>query len=391
MKTNNRGIIYVFFLLCCAAIAFNACKHESDELETKQPIEENNSLVLRWNKAYAAETKQMAETGFLWALSFLGAELPKGSFNEGVLWNQNNLIVDFKKLGFNQQGLQALSKLISHFKQSEEYKKLRAIDLGRFVTLTLNASNHYYAIVGMPKTFGEFKQGKLFDSKQFASTNSTISLHDRIIDLPDSNNTDYRKSAYIANECEGKISQGKGRIEFFEVKEQLPNGQFRFAIYDTTGGLLTASNGPAGKPAKCLWCHEIYIQTLHAEQTDEPGYYTGEMFKYIVERNFSVLKNYRINLQGDIDFERRQDHAYTELLYITFMEPTAERLALEWGQTVEEVKVKLAGLPTHQHNEFVYLGELYDRSDVDALAPYAAVRPPGSAREKSLYEPDLIK
>ncbi|TAE79986.1 MAG: hypothetical protein EAY81_10800 [Bacteroidetes bacterium] len=369
----------------------STCKHEPEVLPMPQAALDKYGLTLRWNKGYASETKQMAETGFLWALSFLGAELPKGAFNQAVVWDNNNLIVNFSKLGFNEQGLQALSTLVVHFKQSEEYQKKGAIDLGRFIALTLNSSYHYYAIVGMPKTFQEFKQGKVLDSKRFAATNSSISLVDRIIELPDSNNTDYKKSAYIANECEGRIKEGKGQTAYIEVKEQLPNGQFRFAIYNNSGGLLSSSKGPAGKPAKCLWCHEINIQPLFAEQTDEPGFYSGEMFNYIVNRDFLRLKNYRKTLQSDIDFTRRQDHEYTELLYISFMEPNAERLALEWGMSLDLVKEKLIGLPTHKHSEFEYLGELYFRDEIDKLAPFLSLKPPTSAREESLYEPNLIQ
>ncbi len=391
MKSNPKIIIYITFFVWCAAILLNACKHEVEQPMPDDISPNQYRMELRWNKAYATETKEMVEAGFLWAMSFLGAEWPKGSFEKAVIWNNNNVVVDFQQLGFQQQSLEALAKLIAQFKQSEEYKTKGAIDIGRFVTLTINASHHYYAITGIAKTYDLFKQGKVFDAKQFAATNSTISSHDRIIDLPDSNNTDYRKSAFISNECEGKIKDGKQRVTSFEVKEQMANGQFRFAIYDTTGGMLTAANGSAGKPAKCLWCHETTIQTLFAEQVDEPNYYGAEMFKYIVNRNIKVLAAYRNTLQTDVDFEKWRDHTYMELLYITFMEPSADRLAQEWGISVNEVKVRLNNVPTHSHGEFTYLGALYFREDVEPFSPYTAVRPPSSAREKSVYEPNLIR
>ncbi len=391
MKINNSSILYIILSFVCAAIVFEACVHKEEMMVNNGFAESKFAINLKWNKAYKTQTKQEAEIGFLWALSFLGADLPKGSFSEAIVWNGNTLNVNFNRIGFNEKGLDAISRLIYLFKQSEEYKKTGAIDLGRFIALTLNSSNHYYAITGIAKTFNEFKKDKIFDSKQFVATNSTISSHDRIIDLPDSNNTDYIRDAYIANECTGKVSDGNNKITSFEVTEQMRNGQFRFAIYDTTGVLLSAANGAAGKPAKCLWCHEIYIQTLHADQVDEPSFYSAEEFKYIVLRNTSALRNYRNTLQGDIDYEKKQDHTFTELLYISFMEPNAERLALEWGMSIDSVKEKLAGLSTHLHPEFGYLGELYFRDEIDKLAPYLSIKPPSSAREKSLYEPDLIK
>lgn len=387
MAIKNKSILYILLIILCVAMVLEACTHKEEALVS----DDNFTLQLKWNKAYATETKQMAETGFLWTLCFLGAELPKGSFNEGVVWNNNNLQVNFSKLGFNNQSLQALAKLIIQFKQSEEYRKSGAIDLGRFVALTLNSANHYYAITGIAKTFEGFKKGKIFDSKQFVATNSTISTFDRIIDLPDSNNIDYVKDAYISNECDGKVSDGNYKITSFEVFEQMRNGQFRFAIYDNTGLLLSAAKGSAGKPAKCLWCHETTIQTIFVEQKDEPGFYSSEQFKNIVTRNILALKKHRNTLQSDLDFEKKNDHTYTELLYISFMEPNAERLALEWGMSIERVKEKLAGLPTHTHSEFDYLGELYFRDEIDKLAPFVSIKAPSSAREKSPYEPDLIK
>jgi hypothetical protein len=34
---------------------------------------------------------------------------------------------------------------------------------------------------------------------------------------------------------------------------------------------------------------------------------------------------------------------------------------------------------------------LYDRNQVDSLAPYAAIRGPSDMREASSYEPDLLR
>jgi hypothetical protein len=104
-----------------------------------------------------------------------------------------------------------------------------------------------------------------------------------------------------------------------------------------------------------------------------------------------TLNNYRNALKSDIDFNKKQDHTFAELLYITFMEPSADRLSLEWNMNIADVKNKLTALPTHTNTEFPYLGVLYDRKDVDFLSPYEYARVPESAREFSEYEPDLIK
>ncbi len=388
---NYRNIVGTIVSVILVFLFFNSCKNKDSNVAKDNINNEQYTLVLRWNKAYPDDTKLKAEIGLNWLLIFLGAEMPKGSFKEAIVWNNNLLKVNFQKLGFHQQGLLALSKLIYQFKQSEEYKLKGAIDLGRFVTLCLNSSNHYYAITGIASSINEFKQNKVFDPKQFAATKSTVSAHDRIIDLPDSNILNYKNWSYVSNECEGKISEGKSRTTSFEVMELMANGQFRFAIYDTIGRLLTAAKGAAGKPAKCLWCHETTIQTLFDVQIDEPNYYDAATFKYIVNRNINLLSTYRNTLQTDIDFGKWRDHTYVELLYISFMEPSADRLAQEWGLSVKEVNERLKDIPTHSHDEFAYLGTLYFRDEVEPFSPYKTIKPPSSAREKSVYEPDLIR
>jgi hypothetical protein len=103
------------------------------------------------------------------------------------------------------------------------------------------------------------------------------------------------------------------------------------------------------------------------------------------------LRLARSKLSSRIDFKRAQDHTYAELLYITFYEPSAERIAGEWNVPVAQVREALSGLPTHAHDEFDFLGpQLYRRSDVDRLTPYRVLAPPTDPREPSAYEPDFL-
>jgi len=82
---------------------------------------------------------------------------------------------------------------------------------------------------------------------------------------------------------------------------------------------------------------------------------------------------------------------------MSFAQPTAERLAAEWNIPVEEVRriLRAGNLKPHPHSEEAddgILGDaLYDRSQVDALAPYTSVRGPTDFREPSSYEPDLLR
>ena len=382
-------LLYLFILFSFVVI-LSCSKKDNIKVNT----DNSSTLTLRWIKAYDNETKDKVETGFKWALLFLGAELKEGSYESAAQWQNEKLTVDFSKLGFSNEGLAALRKLIAELKQSGEYKDKAGIDIGRFIMLTLNSPYHYYAITNAPKTYNEYKSRLIFDNKKAAIIESNVAKGHRIIDVPDPNQNDLMKNGFASSEGSGKITDGTFKITEFEVFDLMLNGMFRFMLYDEAGNLKPAGDtalGGAGKPSKCLWCHEIVISPAFISKTPAQGYYTPKEYEDIISKQMEKITKYRKSLKQDLDYSKTQDHTFTEILYISFMEPSAERLAKEWGIPVEQVKEKLKGLPVHTHDEFPYLGTLYARNDVDKLAPYTYIRTPNSAREPSEYEPDLIK
>jgi hypothetical protein len=58
--------------------------------------------------------------------------------------------------------------------------------------------------------------------------------------------------------------------------------------------------------------------------------------------------------------------------------------------TEAEVLSRVSGLPTHINAEYPWLGNLYQRSDVDSLAPFSSVKISDNARTCSAYEPDYF-
>jgi hypothetical protein len=358
-------------------------------------VNDSTTLTLRWVKAYDNETKDKVENGLKWALLFLGAELNLGSYESAVTWKQpDKLEVDFSKLGFSSEGLDALAKLTSEIKKSGEYTEKGGIDIGRFIMLTVNSPHHYYKITNAPKTIDDFRKRVSFDTKKAGIIESNIAKGHRVINVPDMNSTDILRSAFASAEGSGSITEGSFKISEHEVFDIMPNGMLRFMLYDEAGKLKAAGDtslGGAGKPSKCLWCHEIVIQPAFISKTHVSGYHSPKEFDDIVNKQMELLKAYRKNLKQDIDYGKTLEHTFTEILYISFMEPSAERLVNEWGIPLEQVKEKLKGLPTHTHHEFPYLGLLYNRSDVEKFAPFSFIRVPESAREPSNYEPDLIK
>jgi hypothetical protein len=350
-------------------------------------------IMLRWVKGYPQETKEDLITGLAWNLSFLGASLPIGSLESAVRWrNERTFSLTVADLGFSTEATQALKVLIVALKNTEEYRVKGGLDVGRFIMLTLNSSYHYYAITGAKRTLNEFRANFNFDNVQGAIINSSIAKGHRLASI--AQGTDIYQIAFVVAEGEGSITDGTFQEVEFETLDIMPNGQLRFALYDKNGNLKSSASPEltdAGKPAKCLWCHEIRIQPLNFMES-VAGYYTYDQFKSIIQDHQNILDLYRTLLPSDIDFTKKQDHTMGELLYISFMEPSAFRLAQEWSMTEPEVGSVLGGLNTHKHHEFPFLGDkLFVRKNVDDFAPYDVALVPEDAREHSVYEPEIVR
>ena len=109
-------------------------------------------------KGYPEETKEDVITGLTWGLSFLGAALPAEDLSTAVEWkSENQFLLNLEKVGFNQDARQAWKAILDTLKKSEEYKLHGGIDVGRFITLTLNSTNHYYAITGAEERYADFR------------------------------------------------------------------------------------------------------------------------------------------------------------------------------------------------------------------------------------------
>lgn len=110
----------------------------------------------------------------------------------------------------------------------------------------------------------------------------------------------------------------------------------------------------------------------------------------LIDSANQVLNAYRSMLSSDLDFEKQPEHTQSELLYISFMEPSAQHVAREWGWPLEEVELLLSGNSTHTFPEFPFLGQLHHRRLIDSLAPYGTEAVPGSVREPNGAEPNYF-
>lgn len=348
----------------------------------------NTVVKFSYTINYKGDTISNKLTGLKWALSYLGATLPKGSFSKGIKnLTPETFDLDIDSLGFNETAKKSILIITDSLQNTKEGKK--GIDPGLFVSLTVGSSWHYYKITGAPKScksvLDDFKQNEY---KAFPVTNSTITKHNRLIKYSAISTPD--NWTFVAIEGNGSIADGTFSETTYEILNIMPNGQIRFAIYNKKGELIPASpkgHGSAGKPAKCLWCHEIVVNPLFGINTAVKGFQTPQQFNEDVKEINKRLSQYRQTLNSDLDFTKTQEHTQMELLYISYMQPSRERLAAEWKISPYEVQKLTAKLEAVDHEEFKFLGKLINRKDV--LMEKGLI--PGSIREQTKAEPDFFR
>jgi len=379
MRVQLRVLLVLVF---CSVVVFSCQRNSTDE-----PME--GPIVLVWNKS-DSETRSEMETGLKWYFSMLGAELSKESWDAGLTWVSNvHVVVEPDKLGFNEHAQEQLRLLWAAFRETEEFGENGAVDMGRFVASTLNNSNHYYKIVDMPEDYAAFKAGNSFANHQAAINPSSVSFGYRKILFPAS---DQQSMAFISEEYAADFTQSQAEPEEIEVLDVMPNGQLRFGVYEN-GHLRSGADevfSIGGKPSKCMWCHESKFLPNFSNSTDFSGYLTTAQFNETIEEHNDDLTSLRAQLDPFLDYSKTKEHIEMELLYIRYFEPSAQRLANEWGVSESEVESLLSNLSTHVHHEFPELGPLYFRHQVETHAPFMSLESPTEMRETENTQPDYL-
>jgi hypothetical protein len=345
-------------------------------------VETSATINLKWNKAYPEDDIEKAEIGLKWGLSYLGAS----SINKGIFINNEIITLDTDLIGFNDNAKENLKLLDDAIQNSEEYKMNKHVDLGRYISLLIGSSEHYYAITGVAETINNLSDQYILNSERGYISDSGVSILDRIIAFSQQRGLN---QVFVSLEVPAEDQEP----EEYETLEIMENGQLRFGIFDENGIRKPAANPMntnAGKPAKCLWCHESSIQFAFPQQIDIEGFLPRIQFKDSLRIFNSDLHSKRLDIDTDIDFSQSQEHTLLELLYISFMEPSAERLSLEWDLSMDDVIYRLAGFETHMNAEFPFLGELYNRNAIEAVAPFRGLQVSGNIREASTVEVNYI-
>lgn len=368
----------LLFLLISAF--YISCLNEVDEKVTNT---EDAIINLAWYKSYKEDSLEKATIGLYWCYSMLGAKV----LNSAVLSSKNGVfIVDINTIALNENATTKIKILHQNIKKTEEYQQKNSIDLGRYIALLIGASEQYYRITNVPENLDNILSNYTLQPSKGYVNNSSVSFKHRIIEYSDQKNT---KQLFLSTE----IDPLNNKIVEYETVEIMENGQLRFGIFNADKKRINAADEnhtTAGKPAKCMWCHESNINQLFTQQEDFPGFLTGmQLNDSLIKFNNSLREKQNLLVKG-VTFSNKQEHVQLELAYISFMEPSALRLSNEWNMSESEVKNRLVSLQTHVHQEFPFLGNLYNRNEVEIFAPFKSIMVSSSVREKSEIEVNHI-
>lgn len=350
-------------------------------------------LKLRWSKSLPNEDWSHVKTGLIWAFSYLGAKLPIGSFDAAVnRIDSNRFSINLSNLGFEHYALTTIESLIFQIKQSEEYRKMGGIDVGRFLFYLAHSSWHYYQITFAPSSVDYWMETKDFNPYfTFKLSNSIVAKKERKIIFSQMNY--FFDVVFIGMEGTGSLADTNFSPTSYEVISIMPNGQLCFSIYGKDKRLVTSADTAlslGGKPGKCQWCHEKELLPFYTPSVDFPNSMGREEFLTYLAKAQKILKDYRQTLQTDITYENPQDHEFAELLALGFEEPSLLHISQEWNMSISSVSEILKNVPTHLNPEHPSLGPLYYRKEVEVFSPYQGLKVPEFSREHSDYEPDLL-
>jgi hypothetical protein len=348
-------------------------------------VESPDSIQLKWNPSYSNEEMSDALIGLNWALSSIGGKNTHSSTN-GFQVSDQIITLYLPQIAFSSIGYTSIFSLHAAIQNSEEYIQNKHIDLGRYVTLLLGSSAHYYRIVDMPLHLRDLISKYQIQYDHGYINNSSISGNHRIIAF---SKTKSLNQFFLSSEIDS-ITQ---RTLEFETMEILENGQIKFGIFDADSQRIDAANptiSASGKPAKCMWCHESKINPLFNPQKNIAGYLTYKQLNDSLNYFQAKLKESQSLLRSGIDYSKTQDHTQMELLYLMFKNPSALRLASEWGITEVEVEILLANYPKYPNPEFSFLPPGYDRNTIEQHAPFNGLVTSKNVREPSPIEINYI-
>lgn len=380
-------MFHKLFIIGVVGLMLLGCTHEP-----MQPkVSSDDEITLIWHKSHAEAKRSHADTGILWLCSYLGADVNSQALTSAIRWEGNLMQLNLRKMGFSSTARTNIQLIYQQSAHTEQHQLHQAMDMGRFAALTLCASQHYYALTGVPQRLEHFISGRV-QNQSYAIMQSTVSKGPRLVHM---NAHAPSAEGWIAVAVEGSLDSAAARMDSmeYEVMDFMPNGQPRFAVYDHSGQLVSAADSvfsAGGKPAKCMWCHESNVNPNFASSFSHPEFLSVDTFNARTWRLRSEVREWQQSIPSAIHFDNLQNHSYAEWLYLEFYEPSEMRLASEWKMSLADVRNLLTALTPHDNPEFDFMKQRYHRAALEPMAPFTGLEVPVKPRELTTFEPTLI-
>jgi hypothetical protein len=326
-------------------------------------------LPVRWVPT-AGEPWEDALDGLWWGLAGLGAQpLPAAvaDVREDGAGVQFTLRVD--ELGLGSDALGALETGLAPLRASRRELGLPYVELGRVLQRTLYEPWVYYAVTGACGDLDGWSARLPESAPTVAITDSLLTDGDRLLRFAPGPSS-VSAIAWAAEEGEGSLAAGEFRGRATEVLDLMPNGRFRYAVYDASGALVPAADAahsPAGQPGRCMWCHENHLMTT-VVQPEVPGHMDFDVFVDEIASQQAMVEDRRAALGGVVDWDTHAVHTSGEVLVEGFLRAPTARLAAEWSVEPATVVAWMeAGARPLHNEEYPGWGTVWARADADAV------------------------
>lgn len=330
-------------------------------------------VPLRWVRAYDGDSWERARAGLWWQLGNLGALPPVGE--PGILVQEQDadavrFTLDLGQVGLSDDAEDALVAASAFVAEADEVRLFGGLDLGVYFLRTLYEPWTYYSVTGACGDVADWRQARTGGDPvaEYAITKSLLLAGDRL-DAFTAHPAAVGGIAHLVAEGEGSIQRGTfvpGETESIDV---MANGMLRYAVYADSGELAPwASLAAVGPPGRCMWCHEDHLQPGYASNPGAARYVPTEAFLRELDAQQAAVAALRSELQTVLVYDPPDAHEVGELLTETWLQPSPERLAREWGVGVDQVRAALAaaGAEGHANPEHPQLGDdLVHRAEAD--------------------------
>lgn len=325
------------------------------------------AIRLRWLPVGPEEDWDSARAGLWWSLTAVGALPVDDQALQGLVEEGGGVTftLDLDEIGHPNSD--ALVEPLSELRDSDEARHLGAVDLGRWLMRAVYEPWRYLAATGACRSLEGWRRRLPTSPTVFVITDSLLVETERAV-LYDAEASTYSEIAFLTEEGEGSIEGGSFEVEQVEVLDVMDNGRDRYAAYDREGRLIPSAE-IAGLPGRCGWCHEASLIGTRPQPEVGVGV-TYEAFMADLQAQQEIIDAHRARQDTVAPLlDGARAHEWAERLVEGFLQPTAARVALEWGTSAAEVEAEAsaAGLRWHTNLEYPEQAPVLWRADVDAL------------------------